>query len=494
MASFYEVAKQHPKRAAAQTLMHPVAEKYDLGDYFYLDVWPFGWPMLIILNTDMMNEIEVKTSLPKHPATDQVIRHTGGPGNLVSAEGQTWKRWRSAFNPGFSASHLMTLVPAIVDQCSIFCNTLTRHAERQDLFRMDPETTKLTIDIIGKVALDLDFRSQKEPNELVDTFVNQLRWMNIGVQPSIQSFLDFRAPIMRRYNTWKMDRYITKRLTERVATRTSRGKGKAVIDLALESYLKDVQNSGQSVDDVKTLPKDFTEAAISNLKVFIFAGHDTTSATICYTYYYLSRNPTVLAKVRRELDEVFGTDPTAVGEHLKRDAYLLNKLEYLLLVIREVLRLQTPASSIRTGYKGFVLRDPRTGEAIPADDNFLIYPTGVGFGRSKQYWGDADVFRPERFLETYNKDAWLPFSRGIRNCIGQELAMIEMRIILAMTLRSFDFHEAFDELEKLKGDGSGYPSDTTGVQEQFGEPAYQVQVLTAKPREGMPCRVSLRKQ
>lgn len=72
--------------------------------------------------------------------------------------------------------------------------------------------------------------------------------------------------------------------------------------------------------------------------------------------------------------------------------------------------------------------------------------------------------------------------------------MIEMRIILAMTLRSFDFHEAFDELEKLKGDGSGYPCDTTGVQEQFGEPAYQVQVLTAKPREGMPCRVSLRKQ
>lgn len=63
-----------------------------------------------------------------------------------------------------------------------------------------------------------------------------------------------------------------------------------------------------------------------------------------------------------------------------------------------------------------------------------------------------------------------------------------------MTLRLFDFEAAFgkEDLEGLRNDGSGYPSDSQGIQEQFGDEAYQIQLGTAKPREGMPCRVRLR--
>ena len=124
----------------------------------------------------------------------------------------------------------------------------------------------------------------------------------------------------------------------------------------------------------------------------------------------------------------------------------------------------------------------------------MLWPVDVGFGRSRKYWGDPHVFRPERYLppNEYNKDAWIPFSKGVRNCIGQELAIIETKVILAMTLRQFEFSAAFDELGKLKGDGSGYPSDTSGVQQQYGEDGYQVMQGAAKPREGMPCRIRLR--
>ena len=149
-------------------------------------------------------------------------------------------------------------------------------------------------------------------------------------------------------------------------------------------------------------------------------------------------------------------------------------------------------SSANAMYSVF-LRDPETNEALPTE-HMMIWPVDVGFGRSKKYWGDPEVFRPERYLDPYgyNKEAWVPFSKGVRNCIGQELAIIETKIILAMTLRTFDFHSAFNELDKLKGDGSGYPSDTSGIQEQYGDEAYQIQLGTAKPREGMPCRIQLR--
>lgn len=89
--------------------------------------------------------------------------------------------------------------------------------------------------------------------------------------------------------------------------------------------------------------------------------------------------------------------------------------------------------------------------------------------------------------------AWVPFSKAPRSCIGQELATIEIRIVLAMTFSQFAFKPCYNELEKLKGDGSGYPSDTSAMQEMWGTEAYQMGIM-AKPREGMPLRVSKREE
>jgi hypothetical protein len=137
----------------------------------------------------------------------------------------------------------------------------------------------------------------------------------------------------------------------------------------------------------------------------------------------------------------------------------------------------------------------KDGKAYPTE-HFMIWPVDVSYHRSRKSWGDdADAFRPDRFLiegAIPNKEGFVAFSRGPRNCIGQELAMLETKIILALTIRAFDFKAAYDELHLLKNDGTGYPSDSTGIQEQFGDPAYQIQLGTAKPREGWPCRVFLR--
>ena len=298
LRSVGEVLNNQPKRAAPQGMPLLVKEKYNLGDYFYLDAFPFGPATMVILNTDMMNDITVKQSLPKHPETDKFIQHLGGPGNLVSAEGAEWKKWRSAFNPGFSAQHLMTLVPLIVDQCDIFCDVMIEHAKNDDLFRMEQATTKLTVDIIGKVVLDLAFNAQQESNELVDTLLNQIKWQPVGAQFNPFELIDIRRPIVMKYNTWKMNRYIAKRLDERFASRAGRGKTKAVIDLALEAYLKEAKGTAGSIENVKGLDPEFKRACISNMKTFIFAGHDTTSATICYAFYYLSKNPSSLEKAR----------------------------------------------------------------------------------------------------------------------------------------------------------------------------------------------------
>ena len=305
------------------------------------------------------------------------------------------------------------------------------------------------------------------------------------------------------YQRWRNGRimtdYIGKVLEDRFASQKNeqsdekKPRKRTMIDLALESYRS--QTTASAVE-AEGLDPDFKKHATTQIRVFIFAGHDTTSSTICYAYYYLSKNPSMLARIRAEHDAVFGIDPSQTSSILKENAHLLNKLDYTTAVIKESLRLQPPASTVRMGQKGFFVHDPKTGEAI-STEGLMLWAVDVGLHRNATYWPDPHSFNPERFLQNGSASpanpAFVPFSKGPRNCIGQELAMIESRIILALTMRLFDFSPAYGEIAKLNGDGYGRAEGASEAgKEQFGDEAWQVQKGTAKPRGGMPCRLSLR--
>lgn len=130
----------------------------------------------------------------------------------------------------------------------------------------------------------------------------------------------------------------------------------------------------------------------------------------------------------------------------------------------------------------------------------MIWPVVHATHRSPSIWGpDADAFKPSRFLpplvDAIPPNAFRPFEKGPRNCIGQELTLIEMRIVLALTIREFDLRTAFDELDALRSDGSiwaTFGASKSGPQHAYGERMYQVLMATAKPAEGMPARVKRR--
>jgi cytochrome P450 len=226
--------------------------------------------------------------------------------------------------------------------------------------------------------------------------------------------------------------------------------------------------------------------------------HAVHANSSLHSYHLLQQHPAKLAKVRQELDHVFGVGVSA-GEQLKKAPYLVNQLEYTLAVIKEILRLWPPASSGRIGRKGYFIKDPVTGESIDTEGLF-IWIVSMAMHRDARIWGpDVDEFKPERFMpENADKlppNAWRPFERGPRNCIGQEIALIEMKVILAMTLREFDFKAAYDELGSLMEDGTLWAKDASfrkGPQEAFGERMHQIFLAAGKPSEGMPARVARR--
>jgi cytochrome P450 len=287
-----------------------------------------------------------------------------------------------------------------------------------------------------------------------------------------------------------MKTYISSELDKRFAEYQSNENpagSRSIIDLVLESYMSESPSSKNS----KHLDPTFKSWATTQIRLFLFAGHDSTSSTICYCFYLLSKHPDALSRIRSEHDSVFGTDLSTVPTQLNSHPHLINALPYTLAVIKESLRLFPPASAFRGGLPGISLQHPTTGTRYPTE-GMNIWVLHNALHRNPTYWKDPNSFIPERWLVGPQdplypvKGGWRPFEFGARNCIGQALVMLDVRIVLAMTLRGLEVRDAYEEWD-LKNPGKAH-----GVKTVNGERAYQVSAGGAHPADGFPCRVSVR--
>ncbi|KAL8893741.1 MAG: hypothetical protein Q9192_004975, partial [Flavoplaca navasiana] len=144
-----------PRDAHAHYLPSQLRLKYpSLGPVYYLDMWPFAPPFLVATSPDVIWQFtQSEAHLPNHPGIRKYLRPITGGGDLGSMEGEEWKKWRKIYNPGFSAGHIQTLVPTIVEEVGIFVDILKGHARKGDMFSLDEAAINATMDVIGRVAL-----------------------------------------------------------------------------------------------------------------------------------------------------------------------------------------------------------------------------------------------------------------------------------------------------------------------------------------------------
>ncbi|MCJ1284900.1 hypothetical protein MMC26_004237 [Xylographa opegraphella] len=461
----------------------------DLPDPFYLDLWPFGEPMLLVGTPDIASQFTQEHSLPKLEGLRVYLQPLAGDKNLLTMEGKEWKTLRGIYNPGFAASHLMTLVPGIVEDALDFSATLKKYADLAGMFKLEELATRVTVDVIGRVVLDTKMNTQHSENDFVSGLRSQVKWLAIGNEINPWKKWNPIRPFVFQYNTRRMDKWLSKALDERFTLRQSLGeaamlkRSKPVIDLALDTYLLT-----QGLDEKSVRPMDdtFKTMSMNQIKLFLFAGHDTTSSTLCYMYYLLQKNPKVQEKLHTELDNVFGTDLTKTASLISENPHVLNKLVYTVAVIKETLRLFAPASSVRIGEPGFFLNVD--GVQYPTE-GVAVWSVARASHHNPAFWPEVEAFLPERWLVPEGdplypvKGAFRPFEFGPRNCIGQEVVMLESRIIVALTVREFIVEPSYAEFDKRMG----RMSKTVN-----GERAYQVLLGSAKPVDGMPCRVRMR--
>ncbi|GAB7362455.1 hypothetical protein MBLNU230_g2777t1 [Neophaeotheca triangularis] len=509
-----EVATTQPYMSHPHSLCLLLKEKHSIQTrYFYVDLWPFADPIFYVFDPDIAAQITVEREARKHKAMQWFMSILAGPEDMVSSDGPVWKKWRSVFNPGFAASHLMTLVPMVVDASVVFTEKMREYAGEGNPFRMEEDATRLTVDIIGRMTLDTNLDTQRGDNPFVTALREQVHLLPNNWLNPFSMYTP--AGIYKRWrNNRIMNEYIGNLLEERFSQRSVQEKtntgtekksgdkqrARAIIDLALETYLEE-KGIAPPTSGPPKMDETFKAKACVHIRTFMFAGHDTTSSTICYAAYMLSKNPKALARLRAEHDQILGPVSTT-AETIKTNPHILNKLEYTLAVTKEVLRLFPPTSSTRAGDRNLATHDPQTGQPLPTE-GALIWIVHHAMHRDESLFGpSAKLFLPERFLPENShlmpENAWRPFEKGARNCIGQDLALIETKVILALLAREFDFEADFGAAVEggggLARDGSFFAKDPRfreGGLVVDGEEAFQVLIGTAKPREGMPMRVKV---
>ena len=148
------VMSKLPKDAHQHYLPDQLRRTYpDMGPIFYIDAWPIISLTLVVASPSTLAQITTDHTLPKFPAIRDFLFPLTNGKDIVSMDGQEWKFWRNIFNPGFSAKHLMTVVPDIVHETTVFCEVLQEHAKKRKTFPMKTLTDNLAMDVIGKVVL-----------------------------------------------------------------------------------------------------------------------------------------------------------------------------------------------------------------------------------------------------------------------------------------------------------------------------------------------------
>ncbi|KAI1127439.1 cytochrome P450 [Nemania abortiva] len=196
--------------------------------------------------------------------------------------------------------------------------------------------------------------------------------------------------------------------------------------------LKDILNTMLNVSDPLTGEKLSDENIRFNMVTLLVAGHETTSGTLSFLFYYLLKNPSAYHKAQQEVDRVVG-DGVFKPEHL-------SQLKYIEASVRETMRVQGPIGVINLK----PIKDTVIGGKYRVTTNDIITCNIQGLHHDRRVWGDdADLFRPERMLdggfENMPPNAWKPFGNGARGCIGRFFAEQEMIMATTMLLQRFQF-------------------------------------------------------
>jgi cytochrome P450 len=365
--------------------------------------------VIITQDADFINYVLRENHTNYHKAqlgTAEVVKQIGS--SLLFVNGDDWRRQRRLIQPAFHHGSIQQLYQTVINTINAFIADLPE-GEQVDVF---PLMRRLSFSVLINSLFNIDI-SREMTDELSVGFIDLQAFM---LKDIFQPFRRLMYPITGEEKKlaaqWEYIRIMLKGI---VAQRRADDKPhNDLLDMLLNARYED---TGEGMEE---------ELLISELLVLLFAGHETTGATLSWLLYLIASDEKVLEKLKTRIAEIDIMDSP-------RDSYIN-------AVINEGMRLY-PAAWLTERLT--VKDDEFGGFTYPAGTSILAY--FYGMHRHAGYWDDAEKFNPERFLTpegTINKNVknYFPFGAGPRMCIGNNFAMAEISFILHAIFKTFQIN------------------------------------------------------
>ncbi len=382
-------------------LLQELMQRY--GDTCRVPSLSSGHDSVVIHNTDDIRHVLLgnRGNYVKGLALDRVRVLLGN--GLMASEGELWMRQRRMVQPAFQTQVIRGFSPLMHQAHVDLIERWAGHAERGEPVNLTRDLSELALNIVLRAlfSTDLERLIDAEGASPFDLLTRETR-------RDLAFAAKFRA------------------LTHLVRAMIESRRQEQRIEMDLLSILMEARDkdSGEAMPD---------RALIDEIMTLIVAGHETTASTLNWTWYLLSQNPEVEARLHAA---IAGTKPAPGGEPPAECAYVEQ-------VLQESMRLY-PAGWLLS--RRAVGDDTLGGYHVPAGTEVFICTYLLH--RHEAHWDRPEAFDPERFapaaVEARDRFAYLPFSAGPRFCIGTTFSMAEMTMHLSMVAQRFQLQYAGD--------------------------------------------------
>jgi cytochrome P450 len=350
-----------------------------------------------------------------------MIKPLAGEG-LLTSEGEDWRRRRKLAQPAFHRERIAAFATgmthatiAMLERWEPFVEQKQPQQSQQSIDIVH-EMQRLTLGIVSTALFSTDISGDSD--EMGGALNDIFAYFNHRSRTPLS--LPAGVPT-RRNRRFKQAVQRLDAITYRVIEEHRRGETKSDDLLSMLLEARD-EETGEGLSNTQLRDEVGT---------FLAAGHETTAMTLAWTWYMLSKHPAIEHKLHAELAEVLGGRlPTAAD---------IPQLTYTRMIIQEVMRLYPAAWAMTRVIKN---NDKINGYPIKAGTIMVLSPYVTH--RHPAFWENPEGFDPERFtperIAERPRYAYFPFGGGPRQCIGNEFALMEAQLIVAMVAQRYRLH------------------------------------------------------